>query len=115
MTVEGTGMWLRLDDHFATHPKVVGLTDRAFRCHVNAMVYAAEHLTDGAIPDFYVKADRKSAAELEAARLWERNGKGWVIHDWLDWNPSAESVQKRRAEDRERKRRYRRGDDGRYG
>lgn len=30
---------VKLDDAFADHPKVVGLTDRAFRVHVRALCY----------------------------------------------------------------------------
>ncbi len=39
--------WLKIDDGFAEHRKIVGLNDRAFRLHVVALVYCARNLTDG--------------------------------------------------------------------
>jgi hypothetical protein len=108
-TTEGlSAMWLRLDDRFPTHPKVLGLSDRAFRFHVMAMAWAAGNLTDGHVPRKYGEADARSARELVKAGLWEQNGEGWVIHDWLDYNPAAEQVQERRKAEAERLRELRR-------
>jgi hypothetical protein len=79
--------WLRLDDAFGTHPKIAGLTDRAFRGHVMGMLYAAQHLTDGFVPDAMAPKPR-ILAELERVVLWSPAPGGWVIHDYLDYNPS---------------------------
>ena len=80
--------WLRLEDKFTRHPKVRGLSDKAFRVHVDVLCQAAEWLTDGRIPPDFT---RRTAivSELETAGLWDRNGAGWVIHDWSDYNPTA--------------------------
>jgi hypothetical protein len=90
--------WLRLDDAFGDHPKVIGLSDRAFRAHVMGLLYCARHLTDGIVPR---AAAPKAAAvrELERAGLWTATrGGGWLIHDFLDYNPSkAETLDKRSA------------------
>lgn len=90
--------WLRLDDAFGDHPKVIGLSDRAFRAHVMGLLYCARHLTDGIVPR---AAAPKTAAirELERAGLWTATrGGGWLIHDFLDYNPSkAETLDKRSA------------------
>ncbi len=42
--------FLNLDDNFADHPKIDGLSDGAFRLHVSGMLYAAKHMTDGKVP-----------------------------------------------------------------
>lgn len=31
--------WLRIDDGMMEHPKILGLTDREFRVHMNALCY----------------------------------------------------------------------------
>jgi hypothetical protein len=93
--------WLRLDDGFPDHPKVGGLSDKAFRLHVSALCYSARHLTDGFIP-----ADRppllvhrlKPAVidELVRRGAWEPAVDGWRLHDFLDFNPSAAKVKEDR-------------------
>lgn len=104
-------MWLRLDDGFGEHPKIVGLSDRAFRTHVLAMLYCARNLTDGYVPKGYA-ANRAVVAELVARGVWApTEGGGFVVHDWHEWNPSSERIRQRLKADRERKRR-RREDDG---
>ena len=89
--------WLRLDDAFGTHPKVAGLSDRAFRAHVMGLLYCAQHLTDGFVPRA-MGPRATTAKELERAGLWSTSRRGWMIHDFLDYNPSrAEVDDKRRA------------------
>jgi len=77
--------WLKLDDAFGTHPKIAGLSDRAFRAHVLGMLYAAQHLTDGFIPTA-VAPSKRILGELEGA-LWSPIEGGWLIHDFLEYNP----------------------------
>jgi hypothetical protein len=82
--------WVKLDDSFATNPKVFMLSDVAFRAYVMGLCYASYHLTDGFVPAGYVKL--KGARELEAAGLWEQDGAGWRIHDYLAYNNSKADV-----------------------
>lgn len=109
--------WLRLDDAYPDHPKVLPLSDAAFRLDVTAKCWAAARATDGLI----TKSDLKVlAAKLEAPRgvarvvaslvasgLWELSGDGWKLHDWLDYNPSAKEVAADRAAAAERMRKLR--------
>jgi len=87
--------FLRLDVLFATHPKVVELSDRAFRAYVSGLCYSAQHLTDGAIPATTVRllSTRRTASELIDAGLWDQNGSGVVVHDFLDWQESRAEVE----------------------
>jgi hypothetical protein len=90
--------WVRLDDAFPDHPKVIGLTDAAFRTHVAGLCYAGRYLTDGHIPTSALRqiGTRKAAQELETAALWDRTDHGWVIRDFLDYNPSKADVESER-------------------
>ena len=100
-----------MEGGFATNPKVVGLSDGAFRAHVAAMCYCAHHGTDGLVvaPAARMFATAKQIGELVAAGLWERAGdppNGYAIHDWAEYQPPSDNGH-RRAANRERKRRWR--------
>jgi hypothetical protein len=106
--------WVRLDDRFPSHRKVALLSDRAFRLHVSAICWCAENLTDGHISDrelplvAHIRAIKVTAKQLEDAGLWDRTDGGWVIHDYLDYNPSREQVIAERKKNAERQERFRR-------
>lgn len=85
-------MWTRLDDNFPDHPKVVGLSDRAFRVHVTGLCYASRHLTDGFVPRAAAKSWGRAVAELVEARLWVAEDNGYRIHAFLEYNPAREKV-----------------------
>lgn len=118
--------YLNLDDEFSEHPKVDKLSDGAFRLHVSGMRYCAKNLTDGAIP--HSRADRlkpkfkpAELRELLRDNVWHNGGEGcdtdhcikgegdeYVVHDYLQWNKSAEWWEKRRHDEAERKAEWRR-------
>lgn len=91
--------WVRLDDRFPSHRKVALLSDRAFRLYVAALCWSSENLTEGRISDrelphvARLRGIKTAAKELEAARLWDRAGDGWDIHDFLEYNPDRARVQ----------------------
>ena len=96
--------WVRLDDRFTDHPKVVGLSDKSFRNFVDGLCYAARHLTDGRIPKAALPRSKKSVEELVEARLWALDEDGSVVvHDYLEWNPSRLDVLRKRETDSVRK------------
>jgi hypothetical protein len=94
--------WAKLDDAFPTNPKVVGLSDRAFRAYILALCYAAQHMTDGFVPVAWsaLVIPRKTRQELEAAGLWEPVQAGWQIHDYLTYNPTRKQAEERRENQR---------------
>lgn len=106
--------WVRLDDRFPSHRKVALLSDRAFRLHVSAICWCAENLTDGRIGDrelpliAHIRSAKATAKQLEDSGLWDRTNDGWVIHDYLDYNPSREQVLAERKKNAERQERFRR-------
>lgn len=92
--------WVSLDDQFPIHRKVARLSDPAFRLHVAAICWANRNLTDGAIPSAElpliapgVRRRERLATELVDAGLWlETNPHGWVINDYLEYQPSKTTV-----------------------
>lgn len=89
-------MWVRLDDRFSDHPKVVGLSDKAFRVHVSALCYANRHRTNGVLSlgmQRALRATPKVASELVRAGIWELAPQGGVrIHDYLEYQPTPEEI-----------------------
>jgi hypothetical protein len=109
--------WIRIDDQFADHPKVVSAGPLAAWLYVCGLSYCSRQLTDGFIPDGQLRklADVDNAGELGdrlvSVGLWERVEGGFQVHDYLEYQPSAEKVKaeraataKRQAEWRERER-----------
>lgn len=98
--------WLRIDDGFGEHEKIIDLSDRSFRLHVVSLCYCARNLTDGKLTAKRVAAvcaitgaRRANLAELVDAGLWIENGSdGYIIKDYLEYNPTAEEAKKRRKE-----------------
>jgi hypothetical protein len=84
--------WLRLDDKFAEHPKVVALTDREFRLHVKVMCYCARYQTGGKIPakigSELAGITPRFRARMTSLGLWESDPDGTLkVHDFDAWNP----------------------------
>lgn len=110
--------WVKLDDRFPSHRKVALLSDRAFRLHVSAICWCAENLTDGRIGDrelplvAHIRGIKATAKQLEDAGVWDRADDGWVIHDYLDYNPSREQVLLERKKNAERQERWRQRKNG---
>lgn len=114
--------WIRVDDGFATHNKVLPLSDSAVRLWLMASCWSRlpqnlKHegkiqsaLLDGIAQHRY--SSRKLAQlaqELVDAKagglyehgLWLPTGSGWLIHDWHTYGPGtadADSVSVKRSE-----------------
>jgi hypothetical protein len=92
--------WARLDDSFIDHPKMVGLRLELVGLWAKALAYCGRHLTDGAIqrallPQLAGVSEPRAvklAEELVKAGLWEHAGTDYLVHDYLDWNPSRREV-----------------------
>jgi hypothetical protein len=109
--------WVRLDDNFADHPKIIALSDKAFRLYIMGLCYANRHLTDGLITYQIVSAwvgddPFKPSDELEDQNLWERRDKGFMIRSYTEYQPTREKVNKKRTEATDRLRRFRTNQQG---
>ncbi len=101
--------WVKLDDQFADHPKVLMAGPLASWLYVCGLTYCSRLLTDGFIPTAQVRrlADVDNAQELAnklvEVGLWDIVDNGFQIHDYLQYNPTAESIKSRQESDRIRK------------
>jgi hypothetical protein len=100
--------WGRLDDSFDSHRKVRRAGLEAIGLHARALSYCAGALTDGHVDPEWLeeragKRGEKLSELLVTAELWTPNTDGFVIHDYLEYNPSRADVLARRAADSKRK------------
>ena len=110
--------WVRIDENFAQHPKVAKAGPLGIALHVAALCYCNRHLTDGFVPkqiactllDFSGLGMRMWDGEMVGggrdaewsmvvddlvdAGLWRPTEGGWFIHDYLDYQPSKQQVQR---------------------
>lgn len=116
--------WVRKDDQMPIHRKVAPLTDAAYRLNDEAICWSSRNLADGRISvDDLAGISKRGkpnlAAELVRRGLWHEAGHvcpsptcppsgpdGWVIHDYLEYNPSKEKVLRERDAKAERQRRW---------
>lgn len=100
--------WVRIDEGFPEHPKVLDAGPLAAWLHVCAIAYCNRQLTDGYISQSALprlsdgKRTKALAARLVGVGLWETVDSGWLIHDYLHFQPSKASVETERAKARER-------------
>lgn len=106
--------WVKLDDQFFAHPKIVDLPKDAKLLYLAGLTHAAAQLTDGRLSTGAVRivaamvdVDRTEAGVLVNAGLWDADDDGYVIHDFLQYNRSADQVKADRARAAERQDRYR--------
>lgn len=94
--------WVRLEDGFMEHPKVIKAGPAAAWLFICGLGYANRNLTDGFIPSAVVPrlADLKGCATLARrlvdVRLWERADGGYQVHDYLAYQPSAARLKEER-------------------
>jgi hypothetical protein len=101
--------WVKLDDQFPHHPRVVQAGDMAAWLYVSGLCYAGQFLTDGVIPKGQLRRltnlhkPEKEAGKLVEAGLWHDKDDHYEIHDYHQWNPPAAKVKAKREADRVRK------------
>lgn len=101
-----------LDDKFHHNPKVLGAGNAAVGLYARLLSWANDELTDGFIPSAVALSmgTRREIAALVAARrtpagdgLLVPTDGGWLIHDFLEHNDSADVIRRRRSEVSERR------------
>lgn len=107
--------WARIHDGAMSHPKIMALSDSAFRVWVKGLAYCQLNLTDGLIPMQAAKelgASKRLISELISPlsgyefALWEVHPIGFCVRDYLFWNDSRERIQTKQLEAKERRRRW---------
>ncbi len=105
--------WFRVDDKLHDHRKARRAGKAAMGVWALAGSWAADNLTNGFVPASVLPrwGNAKDAAQLVAADLWsacEQDGeKGWLFHDWPEYQPTREEVEAERKATRERLRKWR--------
>jgi hypothetical protein len=103
--IEGERMtWVRIDDGFPNHPKIIGLSDGAFRLYITALCYSNAYLTDGIIPQNTVKklSNSRHISSLVEANLWEICGDDIKILGYEEYQFTKEKVETERKKAAER-------------
>jgi hypothetical protein len=103
--------WVKLDDGFPDNPKVDALSCPAFRLYVSGLCHAARVLTDGFVDSRRVHRlvpnyEASHTAELVDAGLWMTVDGGWMVNDYLKYNPSKAKVEQDRERSAERKKKW---------
>jgi len=91
--------WFKLDDDGHDHPKVLQAGNEAYGAWCRAGQWSSKHLTEGAIPKVVALkiAPPRVWKKLQEVRLVEASADGWLIHDFLKYNPPASEVLAERA------------------
>lgn len=102
--------WVKLDDGFPFHRKAILAGKDARALYITALCWASGQLTDGyldsaVVPTLCAVSEVTNVKEvterLVEVGLWEREDSGYSIHDYHDYNPTAEeaiAVREARAE-----------------
>lgn len=105
--------WIRIDDQFPDHPKIAEVGPLAAWLYVCGLCYSGRMLTDGYIPQGQLRklADIDDIPPLVTALLqvglWETCDGGYRIHDYHEYQPSAEKIRAERKANAERQARFR--------
>jgi len=108
--------WIKLDDGFFNHRKIVGLSKDAKMLYLAGLCYSGASLTDGLIPKAALhilgaqtgtRSTGRLATELVAAGLWIERGDDFEVHGYLEYNTRADVVRGKREAARERMQRNR--------
>jgi hypothetical protein len=101
--------WLRLEEAFYDHPKVDAAGNGPVGLWVRCACWSSAKGWDGRVPARVARTlgSRREADALVRARLWVPTDDGFLIPDFLEYNPSKEDSDRRRQIDAERKRQAR--------
>jgi hypothetical protein len=101
--------WIKLDDTLPNNPKILPLSDKAFRLYIEGLCYANQYLTDGFLAQAVInRLDNGNAyQELLNAGLWLEVEAGAQIHDYCEHQTSRKVVEEKREQVRNRVTRYR--------
>jgi hypothetical protein len=92
--------WLRIDDGFASHPKIAALTDRQLRIWLRVLCWCGRH-EDPTVDAVTIKEvpglTPKLIAKYESLCLLDRVAKSYEVHDWIKYQPKDKTGAERQA------------------
>jgi len=93
--------WVRLDDGFYEHPKLLGIPRATRWVWVAGLGYSARFHQDGLVPAISLarlEGNAREAAQLVDAGLWVPDEHGWRIHDYAQYQPMNGELSRKRSE-----------------
>ena len=101
--------WIKLDDSLPNNPKILPLSDGAFRLYIEGLCYANQYLTDGYLANaVLIRLDQgNNRDELVWAKLWIESEDGICINDYTEHQSSKADVEAKKEQVRDRVKRYR--------
>lgn len=86
--------WVKLDDRIFDNPKIAALSDTAKVAYLESVCYCARELTDGFIPNKKALglAGKPRIVQEITPHLWEIAPGGFMVHDYLKYNPTRAQV-----------------------
>lgn len=96
MAKKVTRYFIRVHANMPEHPKVEGLSDKAFRLLLDTWCWSKRTESDGHIQasSWTKRGTPKARAELVTAGLFDDDLAGGVIvHDWDDWQQTNEEAE----------------------
>lgn len=101
-----TILYAKFDLGFAEHPKIIGLSNEAFRAYVESVLYSRQHLTDGFIDARVVAAKRWLTAVDELTSndpvnpSWKAVEGGYEIHGFAEKQTTSDDIEAMREQKR---------------
>lgn len=104
--------WIRIDDNAPSHRKLLKVPPAARWLWVCGLAYCQRLKTDGHVPletlaTFAIEKPKPLADALVAVGLWHAEPTGYRVHDYLDFNASADERDDKTGAKTERQRRWR--------
>lgn len=95
--------WARFDDRYSEHPKILAAGALAELLDMRAIIYCARNETDGKLARASLqrlavgipKPIQRAQKLVEVGR-WEEVDDGWIVCDYLEYNPSKAEVDEAR-------------------
>jgi hypothetical protein len=94
-STKDTRSYILVDDGMDSHPKIEPLTDGAFRLLFVCWFWCSRNKTDGLMPQasWCKRGTAKQRSELMSVGLAEAVDGGVQMHDYLDWQRSAQEIE----------------------
>ena len=106
--------WSRFDDGYMDHPKIMDAGPWPELLDRRAIEHCAKYETDGFVSRSGLRRIGRDIPKVSqrvltllAVGRWEAHGDGWMVHDFLKFNPSKVAKEADREENRERQRAHR--------
>jgi hypothetical protein len=102
--------WFKVDDTLAFHAKVMAAGNGSIGLWTRAGAWSMQQLTDGFVPLHVARqlGSKREADRLCDAGLWvEKEGEGYLFHEWDQRQPSRAKIHADREANAEKLRKWR--------